>query len=116
MKYMLLIYSNEAAMQTVSEAESSQMIAAYRRLHRGDEPSRRPARRRSAATDRSATTVRVANGKTKVLNGPYAETQGAARRLLHDRGARSRRRAVLGGALPRRASHGTIEVRPIWTM
>ena len=50
----------------------------------------------------SATAVRVRDGKTEVLNGPYAETREAARRLLPDRRARSRRGAVVGGALPGR--------------
>ena len=40
--------------------------------------------------DRAAngTTIRTENGKTKVLNGPYAESQGTARRLLSSSNAR----------------------------
>lgn len=101
MKYMLLIYSNEAAMQTISEAKSSQMIAAYQAYTQAMIQSGA-----HLASDRlrptgSATTVRVANGKTEVLNGPYAETREQLGGILHAGGGRPRRCAVLGGPLPR---------------
>ena len=102
MKYMLLIYSDEAAMQSASKADADQMHAAYgaymEALKKAGVDRGADRLRRSA----SATTVRVADGKTKVLDGPYAETKEQLGGYLHDRRARSRRRAVLGRALPRR--------------
>ena len=47
----------------------------------------------------TATTVRVANGKTQVLERPLCRNQGATRRLLHDRRGRHGCGAVLGRAL-----------------
>jgi len=63
----------------------------------------------------AATTVRSPNGKKSVLNGPFAETREQLGGYYLIGNARSRRRAVLGGALPR-AAHGSIEVRPVWAM
>ena len=75
MKYMLLIYSNESQWQGLAKSEIDQRMAAYLAYTEamtkagvilgGD-------RLRSAD---ATTTVRVANGKTNVLNGPYAETR-----------------------------------------
>jgi hypothetical protein len=115
MKYMLLIYSNEAAMQTISEAESSQMIAAYQAYTQAMIQSGA-----HLASDRlrptgSATTVRVANGKTEVLNGPYAETreQLGGFYMLE---AADLDAALSWAARCPAASYGLVEVRPIWTM
>src|ERR1700676_5504671 len=75
MKYMLLIYSDESQWEAASRPEIDQRMAAYRAytdamaqagvMVAGDRLQR----------DSSATTVRVADGKTQVLNGPYAETR-----------------------------------------
>ena len=63
----------------------------------------------------SATTVRVADGKTQVLDGPYAETKeqlgGYYMIDVPDLDA-----ALSWAARCPGASHGTIEVRPIWPM
>jgi hypothetical protein len=48
----------------------------------------------------AATTGCTVDGQTKVLAKPFAETKGAARRVLPDRGARPRCRARLGEAVP----------------
>jgi len=63
----------------------------------------------------SASTVRVADGKTKVLDGPYAETkeQLAGYYLIEvpDLDA-----ALSWAARCPGANYGAIEVRPIWAM
>jgi hypothetical protein len=62
-----------------------------------------------------ATSVRVSNDKTKVLNGPYAETKeqlgGYYMIDVPDLDA-----ALSWASRCPGANHGTIEVRPIWTM
>ena len=115
MQYLLMIYSEETAMQNRSEAETGQLLAAY-----GAYTEAVPKagilvgsnRLRPVAT---ATTVRVANGKTQVLNGPYAETReqlgGYYLIDVPDLDA-----ALSWAARCPAASHGTMEVRPIWTM
>ena len=115
MKYMLMIYGDEGAMQNRSAAETNQVIAAYGAyaeamgkagvLAGGDRL--RPAN--------SATIVRVAGGKTQVLNGPYAETgEQLGGYFLID--VPDLDAALSWAARCPGAGYGTIEVRPIWTM
>jgi hypothetical protein len=63
----------------------------------------------------SATTVRVADGKTQVLNGPYAETKeqlgGYYLIDVPDLDA-----ALSWAARCPGASYGSVEVRPVWQM
>jgi hypothetical protein len=115
MKYMLLIYSNESQWQGLSKSEADQRMAAYLAYTEalmgagamvgGD-------RLRHAD---AATTVRVADGKTNVLNGPYAETReqlgGYYLIDVPDLDA-----ALSWAARCPGAGYGAIEVRPIWTM
>lgn len=115
MKYMLLIYGNEAGMQGASKAQIDQMMAAYgaytEALKKAGVIVAGDPLERSAA----ATTVRVANGKTQVLNGPYAETKeqlgGYYIIDVADLDA-----ALSWAARCPGASQGSIEVRPIGTM
>ena len=109
------LFGNEAGMQAASKAETGQMMAAYGAYTEAHEEGRRHRRRRSPAPTAAATTVRVADGKTKVLNGPYAETKeqlgGYYMIDVPDLDA-----ALSWAARCPGASHGTIEVRPIWAM
>jgi len=63
----------------------------------------------------TATTVRVANGKSQVLDGPYAETReqlgGYYLVDVVDLDA-----ALAWAARCPGASHGIVEVRPVWSM
>jgi hypothetical protein len=115
MQYLLMIYSEETAMQNRSEAETGQLLAAYGAYTEAVTKAGilvGSNRLRPVAT---ATTVRVANGKTQVLNGPYAETReqlgGYYLIDVPDLDA-----ALSWAARCPAASHGTVEVRPIWTM
>jgi len=115
MKYMLLIYRNEAEMLGAGKEEVEQTMGAYMAytealkkagiLTGGD--------RLQPAT--SATTVRVAGGKSKVLDGPYAETKeqlgGYYLIDVPDLDA-----ALSWAARCPGAGLGTIEVRPLWVM
>src|SRR5258707_13488155 len=112
MKYMLLIYGVESEWQASPEAEVEQRLAAYRAytdamvkagvLVAGD-------RLQPVA---SATTVRLADGKTNVLNGPYAETReqlgGYYMIDVPDLDA-----ALSWASRCPAAGYGTIRVRPI---
>jgi hypothetical protein len=115
MKYMLLIYANESAFQGLPKAEADRGMAAYQAY---TEAMQQAGVR--VASDRlqpvaSATTVRVADGKTSVLNGPYAETReqlgGFYMIDVPDLDA-----ALSWAARCPGASHGVVEVRPIWAM
>ena len=115
MQYMLLIYANEGGFQTLTESQVQEAMAAYGAYTaalRKAEVLVSSNRLKPIAT---ATTVRVANGKTEVLNGPYADTKeqlgGYFLIDVPDLDA-----ALSWAARCPGASHGTIEVRPVWVM
>ena len=114
MKYMLLIYSNEAAAQAASKAQTDQMIAAYGAYTEAVTKAGILAGSNRLQRTTAASTVRVANGKTQVLDGPYAETKeqlaGYYMIEVPDLDA-----ALSWAARCPGASHGVVEVRPIWT-
>jgi hypothetical protein len=115
MKYLLLIYNNEAAAQAASKAETDQIVAAYGAYTEAVTKAGILAGSNRLQRSSAASTVRVANGKTQVLDGPYAETKeqlaGYYMIDVPDLDA-----ALSWAARCPGSSHGTIEVRPIRTM
>ena len=115
MKYVLLVYSNEAGMQSASKAQVDQMLAAYGAYVEALSKAGVAAGTGRLQGTAAATTVRVANGQTKVLDGPYAETKeqlgGYFIVDVPDLDA-----ALSWAARCPGASHGVVEVRPIWAM
>lgn len=75
MKYALLIYSSEAGMESATKAQAEQMHAAYAAYTEAMKKVGIIAGGERLRPTASATTVRIADGKSKVLNGPYAETK-----------------------------------------
>jgi hypothetical protein len=116
MKYMLLIYVDEAkGAQAAKEQGVTQMTAPYIAYAEALQKAgviRGGDRLQPAST---ATTVRVADGKTQVLNGPYAETKeqlgGYFMIDVPDLDT-----ALSWAARCPGAAHGTVEVRPLWAM
>ena len=115
MKYMLLVYSNEAGMQSAPKAQVDQVMAAYGAYVEALSKAGVAAGSDRLQGTQTATTVRVANGQTKVLDGPYAEAKeqlgGYFIIDVPDLDA-----ALSWAAKCPGASHGVVEVRPLWTM
>jgi hypothetical protein len=115
MKYMLLLYANEAAVLSASKETAGQMMAAYGAYTEATKKAGVHVGSSRLRPTSSGTTVRVANGKTEVLDGPYAETKeqlgGYYMIDVPDLDA-----ALSWAARCPAASHGTIEVRPLWEM
>lgn len=115
MKYLLLIYGNEAGMQAASKEDVGEMHAAYIAYTEAMKKAGVIAGGERLRPTSSATTVRVANGKSTVLNGPYAETKeqlgGFYMIDVPDLDA-----ALSWATRCPGASYGTIEVRPVWPM
>lgn len=115
MKYMLMIFGNEAAQQAATKEQTAQMMAAYGAYAEALGKAGVMAGGERLQPVATATTVRVANGKTEVLNGPYAETReqlgGFFLIDVPDLDA-----ALSWAARCPGASHGALEVRPIWSM
>jgi hypothetical protein len=95
MQYMLMIYGNEAGMQSASKADAERMLAAY-----------------GAYTQAiKSAGVLVASGRLRPSTAASTVRGGYYLIEVPDLDA-----ALSWAARCPGASHGTIEVRPIWTM
>jgi len=105
MKYLCLVYGEERAMQTVNDAEC---VANGEALRRGGHY----VAAESLQPVATATTVRVRDGKTMVMDGPFAEAKEViAGFYLID--ARDLEEAIQLAAKIPPARVGAIEVRPV---
>ncbi len=115
MKYLLMIYASETVENAMPPADMGALMQAYGAyteallkagVMQGGERLRPIA---------DATSVRVRNGKSEVLNGPYADTReqlgGYYVIDVPDLDA-----ALQWAARCPTSAYGTIEVRPIWAM
>lgn len=112
MKYMLLIYDNEKAWETIPEAEQHRLFAEYMQFtndikasghYRGGDPLQPVA---------TATSVRIRNDKQLVTDGPFAETheQFGGYYMIE---ARDLNEAIGIAARIPSVRLGTIEIRPV---
>ena len=115
MQYLLMIHSDEAAMQQARQEDIQGIMAAYGAytqamkeagVHRGGE---------RLHPSSNATVVRASNGKTSVLNGPYAEIKEQLGGYYVIEAA-DLDAAIGWAARCPGAQYGAIEVRPIWPM
>ena len=113
MQYLLMIYGDETGVLT--EAEGAASLAEYGQF--GEEMGKRGvlaggARLRPTA---DATTVRVRNGETLTVDGPFAETaEQIGGYYLVD--CQDLDEAIEVAAKIPGARSGSIEVRPLWEM
>ena len=112
MRYLLLIYGNENVDAQASEAEQAAIFQAYGAFDQ--EVQRRGVKLGGEALlpTHTATTVRVRDGKTLTVDGPFAETkeQLGGYFLLN---CKDLDEAIEFAAKIPGATHGSIEVRPI---
>ena len=115
MQYMLMIYGNEAAEQAIPKEQMGPMLAAYGAYSEALRKANAMVGGDRLHPSSNATTVRVVDGKTQVQNGPYADTreQLGGYYLIE---AADLDAALSWAARCPGASHGTIEVRPVWSM
>lgn len=115
MQYMLLIHSNEAAMQAAPQDQIARMHAAYMAYTDALTQAGVVVNGNRLRPTSATTTVRVVEGKTQVLDGPYVETkEQLAGYYLID--VPDLDVALSWAARCPGASHGVVEVRPIWPM
>ena len=115
MQYMLLAYADINVFLKMTPEETKRTYGAYQAFTEAlTKAGAYKAGGRLQPTS-TATTVRVENGKTQVLNGPYVETKeqlgGYYLIDVPDLDA-----ALSWAARCPASSHGTVEVRPIWVM
>jgi hypothetical protein len=115
MEYMLLIHSDDDAFEKLPQDTVMQILGAYGAY---SEALAKAGVLRSANRLRrahEATLVKVREGKTQVHNGPFAETrEELGGYYLID--VPDLDTAMSWAARCPGASHGTIEVRPVWAM
>ncbi|MBV8812042.1 MAG: YciI family protein [Acidobacteriaceae bacterium] len=113
MKYILLDYVNEAGWPQLTRAEQEQWLGAYKGYMEAMTKAGVLKSSNGLKPTSSATRVRAADGKTLVLDGPYAETKeqlgGFHIIEVPDLDA-----AISWAARSPTALHGTVEVRPLW--
>ncbi len=115
MKYMLMIYLNESRFQTMTAKEREQSTAAYTAYTEALAKAGIMVGGDRLQPSSAATTVRITDGKSKVLNGPYADAkeQLAGYYMIDVPDLDS---ALAWAARCPGASHGVMEVRPLWAM
>ncbi|WP_035347121.1 YciI family protein [Edaphobacter aggregans] len=115
MEYLLLLYSNENGWKQMTPEQQHQGYAAYMAYTEALKKSGAYKASQRLQPVAAATTVRVADGKSQVLDGPYVESkeQLGGFFLIEAPDLDS---ALAWAARCPGASHGTVEVRPIWSM
>src|ERR1700760_1859724 len=106
---------NQSGWSRMTEAEQQQGYAAYMAYTEALKKAGAYVGSNRLQPVSSATTVKIANGKQQVLDGPYADAkeQLGGYYLVE---APDLDGAIAWAARCPGASHGTIEVRPVWEM
>ena len=75
MRYMCLIYEDEAAFQGLQDSDRNAIYDEYRKLGEALTKEGHFVSGSELAPTTTATTVRVRNGKAETTDGPFAETR-----------------------------------------
>lgn len=112
MQYMLMNYVNEAGWSKLTKAEQQQGVAAYQAYSEALTKAGVLKTSNRLQPSTAATTVRITNGKSEVLDGPYADSkeQFGGYFIIDVADLDS---AISWAA---RCPHGVVEVRPLWAM
>jgi len=115
MQYLLLLYAEETGWSKMTPAQQKQGEAAYGAYTAALKEAGAHVGSNRLQPVSTATTVRLADGKPQVLDGPYVETkEQLGGYYLID--APDLDAALSWAARCPGAGHGTVEVRPIWAM
>jgi hypothetical protein len=115
MQYLLLLYSQESGWQSMTKAQQEQGVAAYGAYTEALKKAGILKGSNRLQPISTATTVRIAEGKQQVLDGPYVDSreQLGGYYLIDVPDLDS---AISWAARCPGASHGTIELRPVWSV
>ena len=112
MQYLLMLYVQESGWSKLTDAQKEQGLAAYAAYSEALTQAKVLRGSNRLGPTSSATTVRTTNGKTQVLDGPYADSKeqlgGYFLIDVPDLDA-----AMSWAARCPAASHGVVEVRPV---
>jgi hypothetical protein len=113
MQYILLDYVNEDGWPLLSQTEQEHWLGAYKAYMQAMTEAGVLKSSHGLKPSLGATTVRVADGKTQVLDGPYADTKEQLGGF-HIIEAPDLDAAISWAARSPTALHGVVEVRPLW--
>ena len=115
MQYLLAIYSDERAAESMPREQMTEIVSAYMAYTQALRDAKVLVGSNRLKPTSAASSVRIADGRTQVLDGPFAETKeqlgGYYLIDVPDQDA-----ALSWATRCPGARHGTIEVRPIWVM
>ena len=115
MQYLLMLHAEEAGWDRMTKEQQQQGYAAYMAYTEALKQAGALRGSNRLQPSSAATTVRVANGKSQVLDGPYADSKeqlgGYFLIDVPDLDA-----ALSWAARCPATGHGVVEVRPIWDM
>ena len=115
MQYLLTLYAEEAGFQRMTKEQQQQGMAAYMAYTEALKQAGAYVGSSRLQPIATATTVRSVEGKTQVLDGPYADSkEQLGGYFLID--APDLDAALSWAARCPGSQHGVIEVRPIWAM
>jgi hypothetical protein len=113
MQYILMLYAREPGWSELTEAQQEQVMGAYNAYTEALKNAGVLTGTNRLQPTSTATTVRVANGKSHVLDGPFADSKeqlgGYYIIDVPDLDA-----AISWAARCPASSHGIVEVRPLW--
>jgi hypothetical protein len=112
MRYLLLIYTAEPT-ETVPAELMAQEMEAYQRFGRWVNERGLFRAGEALLPTSSATTVRVRDGRTISTDGPFAETKEALGGFYLIE-AENLDEAIEAASRIPGATHGSVEIRPIW--
>ena len=112
MRYLCLIYNEEKALATMPKAEYESFAAAHMAVDEELQKSRQYLASEALQPVRTATTVRIRNGKLSTTDGPFAETKEQLGGFFLIE-AKDLDEAIRIAARIPSARTGSIEVRPI---
>lgn len=115
MQYLLMIYADEATLAERMQPDQDAVTAAYVSYMQALKEAGALVGLNRLRPTAAATTVRVDNGKSQVLDGPYADSkEQLAGYFLID--VADLDAALSWAARCPGAAQGIVEVRPIWEM
>lgn len=112
MKYMLLIYHDEAAWNALTEAERQEIYREYRQLIQELQTSGKYIAGDQLQATTTASNVRVRSGQQMVTDGPFAETREQLGGFFMVEAKSLEEANSIAGRIPA-ARTGTVEVRPV---
>jgi hypothetical protein len=112
MKYILMDYVGETGWPQLTRDEQEHWLGAYRAYMEAMTTAGILKDSKGLHPTSAATTVRVANGKTQVLDGPYADSKEQLGGF-HIIEVADLDAAIAWAARSPTALHGVVEVRPV---